>query len=362
MRVSHTFPVVDCTAACCDLSSCDLAWWFEGHCYLVSCPHKENCEPKKMGPIRSYLTFVLRPVQRPAQLLDYGDMMLNRGSPSGIWGDSPEDIRKDLPFLGKDWGLGAMSEYSDDYRELEKDLLQPNGKQEPRGSAEYMDWGLLPGSEGGFNSSVGDSPEVPAETQQDPELRYLNESASTPAPKLPERSVLLPLPTTPSSGELLEKEKASELQEQSSNSSGKEVLMPSHSHPPASLELSSATVEKSPVLTVTLGSTEHSIPTPPSSTAPSGSTPSELPISPTTAPRTVKELMVSAGDNLIITLPDNEVELKAFVVPAPPAETTYSYEWSLISHPIDYQGEIKQGHMQTLNLSQLSVEIGRAHV
>lgn len=223
MRVSHTFPVVDCTAACCDLSSCDLAWWFEGHCYLVSCPHKENCEPKKMGPIRSYLTFVLRPVQRPAQLLDYGDMMLNRGSPSGIWGDSPEDIRKDLPFLGKDWGLGEMSEYSDDYRELEKDLLQPNGKQEPRGSAEYMDWGLLPGSEGGFNSSVGDSPEVPAETQQDPELHYLNESASTPAPKLPERSVLLPLLTTPSSGELLEKEKASQLQEQSSNSSGKEV-------------------------------------------------------------------------------------------------------------------------------------------
>uniref|UniRef100_A0A2K6ASD1 KIAA0319 n=1 Tax=Macaca nemestrina TaxID=9545 RepID=A0A2K6ASD1_MACNE len=363
MRVSHTFPVVDCTAACCDLSSCDLAWWFEGHCYLVSCPHKENCEPKKMGPIRSYLTFVLRPVQRPAQLLDYGDMMLNRGSPSGIWGDSPEDIRKDLPFLGKDWGLGEMSEYSDDYRELEKDLLQPNGKQEPRGSAEYMDWGLLPGSEGGFNSSVGDSPEVPAETQQDPELHYLNESASTPAPKLPERSVLLPLLTTPSSGELLEKEKASQLQEQSSNSSGKEVLMPSHSLPPASLELSSATVEKSPVLTVTLGSTEHSIPTPPTSTAPSGSTPSELPISPTTAPRTaelsVSKVICTGGlKTVIFPLPRLSSDLSEFItthIYFLLSETTYSYEWSLISHPIDYQGEIKQGHMQTLNLSQLSV-------
>uniref|UniRef100_A0A2I3G2K9 KIAA0319 n=1 Tax=Nomascus leucogenys TaxID=61853 RepID=A0A2I3G2K9_NOMLE len=336
--ISPNLETTNCTAACCDLSSCDLAWWFEGRCYLVSCPHKENCEPKKMGPIRSYLTFVLRPVQRPAQLLDYGDMMLNRGAPSGIWGDSPEDIRKDLPFLGKDWGLEEMSEYSDDYRELEKDLLQPSGKQEPRGSADDTDWGLLLGSEGGFNSSAGDSPAVPAEMQQDPKLHYLNESASTLAPKLPERSVLLPLPTTPSSGEVLEKEKASQLQEQSSNSSGKEVLMPSHSLPPASLELSSATVEKSPVLTVTPGSTEHSIPTPPTSTAPSGSTPSELPISPTSAPRTVKELTVSA-----------------FVAPAPPAETTYNYEWSLISHPIDYQGEIKQGHKQTLNLSQLSV-------
>uniref|UniRef100_A0A2K6RLB6 KIAA0319 n=1 Tax=Rhinopithecus roxellana TaxID=61622 RepID=A0A2K6RLB6_RHIRO len=363
MRVSHTFPVVDCTAACCDLSSCDLAWWFEGHCYLVSCPRKENCEPKKMGPIRSYLTFVLRPVQRPAQLLDYGDMMLNRGSPSGIWGDSPEDIRKDLPFLGKDWGLGEMSEYSDDYRELEKDLLQPSGKQEPRGSAEYTDWGLLPGSEGGFNSSAGDSPDVPAETQQDPELHYLNESASTPAPKLPERSVLLPLPTTPSSGELLGKEKASQLQEQSSNSSGKEVLMPSHSLPPASLELSSATVEKSPVLTVTLGSTEHSIPTPPTSTAPSESTPSELPISPTTAPRTaelsVSKVICTGGlKTVIFPLPRLSSDLSEFItthIYFLLSETTYNYEWSLINHPIDYQGEIKQGHMQTLNLSQLSI-------
>uniref|UniRef100_G3QUU8 KIAA0319 n=1 Tax=Gorilla gorilla gorilla TaxID=9595 RepID=G3QUU8_GORGO len=258
MRVSHTFPVVDCTAACCDLSSCDLAWWFEGRCYLVSCPHKENCEPKKMGPIRSYLTFVLRPVQRPAQLLDYGDMMLNRGSPSGIWGDSPEDIRKDLPFLGKDWGLEEMSEYSDDYRELEKDLLQPSGKQEPRGSAEYMDWGLLPGSEGAFNSSAGDSPAVPAETQQDPELHYLNESASTPAPKLPERSVLLPLPTAPSSGEVLEKEKASQLQEQSSNSSGKEVGGSALGH------LSQVVARKMTVSQRFLGSrTSHSFAIPP---------------------------------------------------------------------------------------------------
>uniref|UniRef100_A0A8C8ZAS4 KIAA0319 n=1 Tax=Prolemur simus TaxID=1328070 RepID=A0A8C8ZAS4_PROSS len=356
MRVPHTFSMADCTTACCDLSSCDLAWWFEGRCYLVSCPHKENCEPKKMGPIRSYLTFVLRPVQRPAQLLDYGEMMLNRGSPSGAWGDSPEDIRKDLPFLGKDRGLEEMSEYSDDYREPEQNLFHPRSKQEPRGSAEYTDWGLLPGSEGGLNSSTGDSPAVPADQQQDLELHKLNESAWSPALEhSAERSLLLPLVTTPSAGEVLEKEEAFQPQEQSGNSSGKEVLMPSHNPPPASLEFSPATVEESQVLTVSLGSTEHSIPTLPTSTVPSGSTLSEQPLSPTTAPRTVKELTVSAGDNLVITLPDNDVELKAFVAPPPPAETTYNYEWSLISHPVDYQGEIKQGHMQTLNLSQLSV-------
>nr|XP_059877551.1 dyslexia-associated protein KIAA0319 homolog isoform X3 [Delphinus delphis] len=356
MPVPQTTPVADCTSACCDLYSCDLAWWFEGRCYLVSCPHQENCEPRKMGSIRSYLTFVLRPAQRPAQLLDSGELMLNRGSPSGIWGDSPEDIRKDLAFLGKDRGLEEMSEYS--HGELEQSLFRPIGKQAPRGSSGYTDWGLPARGKGGSNSSAGGSPATSAEKQQEgPEHRELNESAWTPAPKpSPGGRFLLPLVTTPPSGKELEKE-TFQLQEQSSNSSGKEVLMPSHNPSPTSLEFSPATMEKSPALTVTPRSTEHSISTLPASTLPTESAPSQQPVSAPTAPRTVKELTVSAGDNLIITLPENEVELKASVVPAPPAETTYNYEWSLISHPEYYQGEIKQRHTQTLNVSQLSVGI-----
>ncbi|KAM9234604.1 LOW QUALITY PROTEIN: dyslexia-associated protein KIAA0319 homolog [Dugong dugon] len=351
MRVPQTTPVMDCTAACYDLSSCDLAWWFEGHCYLLSCPHKENCKPKKMGLIRSCLTFVLRPTQRPTQLLDYGEMMLNRGLPLGLSGDSPEEIRRDLPFLGKD--QGEMPDYSDDYRELEQDLFQPISKQEPRGSAE--DWGLLPGRQGGLNSSVRESSATSAEKQRDPELHNLvklNELAGTPAPEpSPERRLLLPLVTTPSSGEVLEKEEAFSALEQTSNSSGKEVLMPSHNPPPSSLEFSPATMEENPVPTIT-SNTDHSLTTLPTSTVYSQPTPSEQPESPTTDSWTVKELMVSAGDNLIITLPKNEVELKAFVVPAPFAETIYSYNWSLISHPVDYGDEMEQ-KMQALNLSRV---------
>lgn len=37
--------------------------------------------------------------------------------------------------------------------------------------------------------------------------------------------------------------------------------------------------------------------------------------------------MVSAGDNLIITLPENEVELKASVVPVPPAGENWTLLW-----------------------------------
>nr|XP_048284074.1 dyslexia-associated protein KIAA0319 homolog [Myodes glareolus] len=364
MRASQTFSAGDCTAACCDLPSCDLAWWFEGSCYLVNCVHSENCEPRTTGPIRSYLTFVHRPVQKPEQLLDYGDMMLGRGSPSGAWGDSLDDLRKDLPFLGKDGGPEETAEYSDDYKELEPGLLQPSNQQDPRGSIEYPDWSLLPGSEGGFNvSSVGDSSATSTERLQDPtpqsldqqQLEALNESTWSPTPGYSAVSnVWPPSVTTLPAGEEMERETL-QLQEQPSNSPGKEVPTPSHNPPRASLESSPATVEKSSVPTAPPWDTESSTPTFPTSTVLPGLTPSAWTVSPTTSSRTVKALAVSAGDNLVITLPDSEAELKASVAPAPSADTTYNYEWELMSHPIDFQGKIKQENKPILHLSQLSV-------
>ncbi|CAO2595556.1 Dyslexia-associated protein KIAA0319 homolog [Lemmus lemmus] len=360
MRASQAFSAGDCTAACCDLPSCDLAWWFEGSCYLVNCVHPENCEPRTTGPIRSYLTFVHRPVQKPEQLLDYGDMMLGRGSPSGAWGDSLDDLRKDLPFLGKDGGPEETAEYSDDYKELERGLLQPSNQQDPRGSIEYPDWSLLPGSEGGFNvSSVGDSSATSTERLQDPtpqsldqqQLEALNESTWSPTPGYSAvSSVWPPSVTTLPAGEEMERETL-QLQEQLSNSSGEEVLTPSHNPPRAS----PATVEKGSISAVPPWDTESSTPTFPTSTVLPGLTPSAWTVSPTTSSRTVKALAVSAGDNLVITLPDSEAELKASVEPAPPADTAYSYEWELMSHPVDFQGKIKQENKPILQLSQLSV-------
>nr|XP_034366498.1 dyslexia-associated protein KIAA0319 homolog isoform X2 [Arvicanthis niloticus] len=331
MRVSQTFSVGDCTAACCDLPSCDLAWWFEGSCYLVNCMHPENCEPRTTGPIQSYLTFVHRPVQRPGQLLDYGEMMLGRGSPSGAWGDSLEDLRKDLPFLGKDGGPEETAEYSDEYKELERGLLQPSNQQDPRGSAEYPDWSLLPSSEGGFNASAtGDSSAASMEKLQDPtphpldqeQLQAQNESTWSPTPWHAAMSSVWPSSVTAiPTEEGLEGEETLQLQEQPSNSSGKEVPMPSHNPSPASLESSPAMMGKSSIFTVTPWNREHSTPTSPTSTVIPGLTPPAWPLSPTTS-RT---------------------------------DTTYTYEWSLMSHPVDFQGKIKQENKPTLHLSQLSV-------
>uniref|UniRef100_A0A673LJX2 Dyslexia-associated protein KIAA0319-like protein n=1 Tax=Sinocyclocheilus rhinocerous TaxID=307959 RepID=A0A673LJX2_9TELE len=70
---------------------------------------------------------------------------------------------------------------------------------------------------------------------------------------------------------------------------------------------------------------------------------------------TVRELVVSAGHNVEVTLPRNEVELNAFVVPAPPSGVNYAFDWRLRTHPKDYSGEMEGKHSKTLKLSKLTV-------
>ncbi|XP_072890479.1 dyslexia-associated protein KIAA0319-like protein isoform X2 [Hemitrygon akajei] len=75
----------------------------------------------------------------------------------------------------------------------------------------------------------------------------------------------------------------------------------------------------------------------------------------TSAPTVVKELIVSAGNSVEITLPTNKVDLNAFVLPISPEGTSYKYDWKLITHPHDYMGEMEGQHLKTLKLSKLSV-------
>uniref|UniRef100_A0A8C7L4D7 KIAA0319 like n=1 Tax=Oncorhynchus kisutch TaxID=8019 RepID=A0A8C7L4D7_ONCKI len=70
---------------------------------------------------------------------------------------------------------------------------------------------------------------------------------------------------------------------------------------------------------------------------------------------TVRELVVSAGESVEVTLPRNEVELNAFVVPAAQPGTDYAFDWRLRTHPKDYSGEMEGKHSETLKLSKLTV-------
>ncbi|XP_030179643.1 dyslexia-associated protein KIAA0319-like protein homolog isoform X1 [Lynx canadensis] len=68
----------------------------------------------------------------------------------------------------------------------------------------------------------------------------------------------------------------------------------------------------------------------------------------------IKELVVSAGKSVQITLPRNEVQLNAFVLQEPLEGETYTYDWQLITHPEDYSGEMEGKHSQILKLSKLT--------
>ncbi|NXW18921.1 K0319 protein, partial [Circaetus pectoralis] len=363
MRVPHAMSVSDCIAACCDLSGCDLSWMFERRCYIVNCQHKENCEPKKIETVKSYLTFVLRPSQRPASLLGFGQVIPSMVHSVGLQNEPSEEVSslKELSLLGKDPSLEEIPEYIDDYKELEQDPFQVSIKHEQKESTDYADWGLMVPGENGFNSSVGDdgdNQEDFAEKKGDAgKVESLLNKTSSELNSVTEHSTerlsLLP-EITPSPGKTFESEAAVQLLAQPDDALQKEAATPSPSS--GKLDFSAGVSEKTQTPTMTPENvTEGGIMLLPTNTVPSQ--PMQQFTPPATAAKadTVKELIVSAGDNIQVMLPKNEVELNAFVVPSPSTESAYTYEWSLISHPADYGGEMERRHSQTLKLSHLSV-------
>ncbi|NWX41005.1 K0319 protein, partial [Steatornis caripensis] len=362
MRVPHAVSVSDCIAACCDLSGCNLSWMFERRCYIVNCQHKENCEPKKIETVKSYLTFVLRPSQRPASLLGFGQVIPSMVHSVGLQDEPSEEVSslKELSQLGKDPSLEEIPEYIDDYKELEQDPFETSVKHEQRDSTDYADWGLMVAGENDFNSSVddgGDNQEDYAEkkgesgkvegflNKNSSELSSVTEHSIEQLSSLPE---ITPLPRKTS-----ESEATVQLLAQSDGALQKEAATPSSSSD--KLDFSPGVSEKTQTPTMAPENvTEGGIMLLPTNTM--SSEPMQQLTPPATAAfKAVKELTVSAGDNIQVMLPKNEVELNAFVVPPPPTETAYTYAWSLISHPADYGGEMEHRHSQTLKLSHLSV-------
>lgn len=98
------------------------------------------------------------------------------------------------------------------------------------------------------------------------------------------------------------------------------------------------------------------------------------------SPPAVRELVVSAGQSVEVTLPRNEVELNAYVVPTPQpgkvspgggalwrgaelsstmlhvwfsSGSSYAFDWRLKTHPRNYTGEMEGQKGQTLKLSKV---------
>ncbi|CAI5661478.1 unnamed protein product [Oreochromis niloticus] len=103
LRVPGVASLPQCVAACCDLPGYDLAWLFEGRCYVLSCQQRENCQPRQTPGADSLLAFLRRPSPQTLVL-----QSLVRGEPySGRWrplsrsSEAPGDLEalKDLSLF-----------------------------------------------------------------------------------------------------------------------------------------------------------------------------------------------------------------------------------------------------------------------
>uniref|UniRef100_UPI0037E73986 dyslexia-associated protein KIAA0319-like n=1 Tax=Semicossyphus pulcher TaxID=241346 RepID=UPI0037E73986 len=160
LRVPGVASLPQCVAAGCDLPGYDLAWLFEGRCYVLSCQQRENCSPRERPGADSVLAFLRRtsPQTLVLQSLVRGEPYGGRWRPLSRSSEAPGDIQalKDLALFD-----GARQDFSDPGM---LDLEYPEGSQEERGGPGSeveitTDQMSLKGQEGFNQSEAEDGPE-----------------------------------------------------------------------------------------------------------------------------------------------------------------------------------------------------------
>ncbi|XP_041649068.1 dyslexia-associated protein KIAA0319 [Cheilinus undulatus] len=130
LRVPGVTSLSQCVAACCDLPGYDLAWLFEGRCYVLSCQQRENCSPRERPGADSVLAFLRRasPQTLVLQSLVRGEPYGGRWRPPSRSSEAPGDIEalKDLALFD-----GVRRDFSDPGM---LDFEYPEGSQEERGA------------------------------------------------------------------------------------------------------------------------------------------------------------------------------------------------------------------------------------
>ncbi|XP_013889963.1 dyslexia-associated protein KIAA0319 homolog isoform X2 [Austrofundulus limnaeus] len=178
LRVPGVASLSQCVAAGCDLPGFDLAWFFRGHCYILSCQQESDCRPRVRPGSDSVLAFLHR--ASPQSLLQ----SLVGGKPYGDhWGPRGDlDPLKDLAlFDGQDLLDPGQQEYS----ERNQDEGQaPDGfnQSEPEGGSETT-W-ISPTSERltspvDENRTRTSAGPVAAEQTTGPQNRTLSTAAAT---------------------------------------------------------------------------------------------------------------------------------------------------------------------------------------
>ncbi|XP_030248941.1 dyslexia-associated protein KIAA0319-like isoform X1 [Sparus aurata] len=152
MRVPGVSSLPQCVAACCDLPGYDLAWLFEGRCYILNCQKRENCRPRERPGADSVLAFLRRasPQTLVLQSLVRGEPYSGRWRPLSRSSEAPGDLEalKDLALFN-----GPQQDFPE----------YPEGSQEERGGpgseVEVTEQTSLKGGDGFNQSEAADGPE-----------------------------------------------------------------------------------------------------------------------------------------------------------------------------------------------------------
>ncbi|KAM8790030.1 dyslexia-associated protein KIAA0319-like protein homolog isoform 1-T5 [Rhynchonycteris naso] len=290
-----------CWAACCQEPTCHAFWWLEGMCLQADCRRPQSCRTFNTDSFNSILVFI-----KKFQTAD------DLGFPS-------ED---GVPYiLGQAWSRTSQRRQTPPRAPL-RPALSPTDQQSLIRKLQKRE---SPSEEVkptvAQHSGVNDSKELGDPNTNGSEEVHKTVTTSNPL-------------TTDLAGEIPGWSKKVSVQPEMS-----EDLSPTPSTQQAK---SSGNIQISLPLPVTPSysyatSTLHT-------SFQSTSTPYPV----------IKELVVSAGESVQITLPKNEVQLNAYVLQEPLKGENYTYDWQLITHPKDYSGEMEGKYSQFLKLSQLT--------
>nr|XP_006126021.1 dyslexia-associated protein KIAA0319-like protein homolog isoform X2 [Pelodiscus sinensis] len=360
----HT--VQSCWVACCQSPSCDAFWLLEKMCIQVNCMIPYSCQANRTNSSDSILVFLkkLKTTKHSLSFRPDGKVgtllykLLDRHTPAQakkrLRRSFPELLKRDvagIPTNGNAENPPARTLDSESKSSLSKIGLKDNQETKPSLSKVHVPNNHT-ALERTSQQNGEDSKEQKNKSPASPESNSVNAlsdpsgsgslwaHAGTSTSELP----VLATFSSPIALGLTATGKA-EKPKQSNNTSVQphslEEILPTIStlQEKSMVKMQTVTIVPTGVPTNNNVTTVRAIP------ATSSSTP--VPV--------MKELVVSAGNNVEVTLPKNEVQLNAFVLPEPPMGTSYTYDWGLITHPKDYSGEMEGKHTQTLKLSKLTV-------
>ncbi|KAM6108690.1 dyslexia-associated protein KIAA0319-like protein homolog [Pterocles gutturalis] len=359
-----------CQAACCQSPTCDAFWFLQNMCIQVNCTAPGACQANRTGFSDSVLVFLKKSkstehylkFQREGDVkswfhkwLDWaipiqGKKRLQRSFQDGSSAsDRVEPLKRDIAAspsgeaAARAAGSKSRSSRSEAER-LKDQVVRHLMADRPEGHPNQKKDSLKNGQ---------NPKEQKTKSLFPPKSNNVNRSSDADSVGLPQvhpgTSAPEPSATAPFSSSAAQGLTATGKTEKPGQPDDASVR-------PHSLDVL-PTVSPVPMKTTTKMQAATSVP----SGVPTNSSVSTTQPSPAASPSTtaaapvMKELVVSAGDSVEVTLPKNEVQLNAFVLPEPAPRTTYSYEWELITHPKDYSGEMEGKHSQTLKLSKLTV-------